>query len=389
MAIDSASRRRRSRTRTGEGGRRLHSAGSAIGVSLAALAIGVLLNAPGLHRSATIQPEGWKREVALALTGPLRSASDALLLDRPRRALKAVLGRSDDDEIDTAVALPDPTSGEPGENVAPGAPITRQKFSPKRPLRFWVAGDSLVVVPGESLLRAADGSPPLEPIGTVDGRIASGLGRPDVFNWFKRVREIVQEEKPGAVVVMFGANDDHDFMTGLPEGTEIGPFASPSWTSEYRRRVGGIMDAATRGGAYLVWIGLPITRDSEQTRRFDTINTIVSSEAAKRPGRVSYLDTYFSFAGDDGGYAQYLTNDSGQLVKMRADDGVHFERAAGDLIARQVLRRLNQRFDLTSWRRWAPKSRVRLRGRLFGGTTAVVGSDPRAHRHRSLVLLGV
>ena len=29
---------------------------------------------------------------------------------------------------------------------------------------------------------------------------------------------------------------------------------------------------------------------------------------------------------------------------MRADDGVHFERPAGDLIAREVLRRLNQPF---------------------------------------------
>ena len=111
------------------------------------------------------------------------------------------------------------------------------------------------------------------------------------------------------------------------------------------------MDSATRKGAYLVWIGLPITRDADQTRRFDTINAIVQSEAAKRSSRASYLDTYFFFAGDDGGYGQFVENDSGRLVKMRADDGVHFERAAGDLIARQVLRRLNQRFDLTSWRR--------------------------------------
>jgi hypothetical protein len=36
---------------------------------------------------------------------------------------------------------------------------------------------------------------------------------------------------------------------------------------------------------------------------------------------------------------------------MRADDGVHFERAAGDLIAEEVLRRLEQQFDLTSRRK--------------------------------------
>ena len=78
---------------------------------------------------------------------------------------------------------------------------------------------------------------------------------------------------------------------------------------------------------------------------------MVQSEAEQAPGPRSYLDTYFFFAGDDGGYAQYVENDSGRLVKMRADDGVHFERAAGDLIARKVLDRLNQRFDLTSWRK--------------------------------------
>jgi hypothetical protein len=76
----------------------------------------------------------------------------------------------------------------------------------------------------------------------------------------------------------------------------------------------------------------------------------VQKEAERRPGRVAYVDTYFYFAGDDGGFAQYVTDDAGRLVKMRADDGVHFERPAGDLIAREVVRRLEKRFDLTSWR---------------------------------------
>jgi hypothetical protein len=191
----------------------------------------------------------------------------------------------------------------------------------------------------------------LEPVGPVDGRIASGLERPDVFNWFQHVREQTRKARPDAVVLMFGGNDDHGFMTGLPEGREIGSFGSPGWTAEYRRRVALIMDSASRNGAYVVWIGLPITRDAEQTRRFDRINAIVQSEAAERPRRVTYLDTYFDFAGDDGGYAQYVTDSSGKLVKMRADDGVHFERAAGDVIAREVLGLLAKRFDLSSWRR--------------------------------------
>jgi hypothetical protein len=106
----------------------------------------------------------------------------------------------------------------------------------------------------------------------------------------------------------------------------------------------------TGRGAYLVWIGLPISRDADQTLRFDVINAIVQTEAAKRKGRVAYLDTYFFFAGEDGGFAQYIEDSAGKLVKMRADDGVHFERPAGDLIAAKVLERLEERYDLTSWR---------------------------------------
>jgi hypothetical protein len=110
------------------------------------------------------------------------------------------------------------------------------------------------------------------------------------------------------------------------------------------------MDTVTSRGGHLVWIGLPISRDSEQTLRYDLINTIVQTEAAKRKGGVSYLDTYFFFAGEDGGYAQYVEDAAGKLVKMRAEDGVHFERPAGDLIAEKVLERLAEQYDFTSWR---------------------------------------
>jgi hypothetical protein len=341
--------KRRPRRRTAEGGRRLHSAGSAIVVSLVALLVALLLNAPGLHKSATIQPAGWKRDVALGVTGPLESVSGALLLDQPRAALKAALGRSDDDEIDTVVAAPQPKPSTPAST--PTKPAARERFSPKKKLRLWIAGDSLVVVPGESVLRETAGNRAFDADDAIDGRIASGLERPDVFNWFTHVREVMASRKPRGVVLMFGGNDDHGFMTGIPEGREVGTFGSPTWRAEYRRRVATVMDTVTSRGGYLVWVGLPISSDAEQTQRFDVVNSIVQTEAAKRKGRVSYLDTYFFFAGDDGGYAQYVEDGTGKLVKMRADDGVHFERAAGDLIAAKVLERLAERYDFTSWRK--------------------------------------
>ncbi|HEX3290603.1 MAG TPA: DUF459 domain-containing protein [Gaiella sp.] len=349
--------------RRGEGPRRREwSAGHALVVCVLALAIGLLLNAPGIHKSAYNKPDGWQRDVALAITGPLAGVSHALLLDRPREGVQTLVGRSGADEIDTDLGLPPPAPA----RAAPGThtPSTGKKpppasapkrtrklaFSPKRKLRIWVAGDSLVITPGYAIVRAAGTSPAMEPVGTVDGRVATGLTRPDVFNWFDEIRARVKELRPRAVVLGFGGNDDKAYMTGLPEGTSIGDFGSWSWRREYARRVGGLMDAINRAGAFVVWIGLPQTRSAAQTQRFDVVNAVVEKEARRREGGAAYVDTYTMFAGDDGGYAQYLPDGSGRLEKVRADDGVHFERAGGDMIARVVLKALNQQFDLTSWR---------------------------------------
>ena len=194
-------------------------------------------------------------------------------------------------------------------------------------------------------------SPAIESVGGVEGRVATGLTRPDVFNWFEEIRRQLKELKPRAVVLGFGGNDDKAYMTGLPDGVSIDAFGGSVWRREYARRVGGLMDMINRAGAFVVWIGLPQTRSPEQTQRFDVVNAVVQREARKREGRAAFIDTYTLFAGDDGGYTEYLPNSSGKLIKVRAGDGVHFEREGGDMIARQVLRELNRVYDLTSWRK--------------------------------------
>ncbi|HZR92371.1 MAG TPA: DUF459 domain-containing protein [Gaiellaceae bacterium] len=359
--------------------RRLHPAGHAVVVGVGALVLGAFLNAPGLHKTAeTLQP-GWKRDVALPLTEALDSVSHALLLDRPRNAVKAALGRSDDDRIVTQITLPPPAAvppppvgapppvrppagkaatspGQrtPAQRRTPPAQPRKQAFSPSHPLRIYVGGDSLVIVPGYSLLRALGGSKVYKPVGPLDGHVATGLERPDVYNWFDRIRQVMKDDHPNVVVVAFGANDDHDYMTGLPPGTSVGSFGSASWVKEYRRRVAGIMDTVIRAHGFLVWIGLPIARSASETRDFEVINRIVAEEARKRPRGAAYVDTYLLFADPNtGGYAEYLPKPDGELVKVRAPDGVHFETAGGDIIARLLLKELNAQFDLTSWRRHA------------------------------------
>ena len=359
-----APRRRRVRPDGDDGPpRKLASAGHALVVCVLALVIGLVLNAPGAHKNAYNKPAGWQRDVALALTGPLAGVSHALLLDRPRKGVQATVGRSGNDDIDTDLGLPPtrvvnttPATTTPRATTkkpkpATPTPLRKPAFSPKKKLRIWIAGDSLVITPGYAIVRAAGSSPAMEPVGTVDGRVATGLTRPDVFNWFDEIRRQVKELRPKVVVLAFGGNDDKAYMTGLPDGTSVGDFGSWAWRKEYGRRVGGVMDTINRAGAFAIWIGLPQTSSPDQTARFDVVNAVAEKQARKRPGRAAYVDTYTMFAGDDGGYTQDLPNGSGQLEKVRAGDGVHFERAGGDMIARIVLKELNKVFDLTSWRK--------------------------------------
>jgi hypothetical protein len=363
-------RRRRPPGPPTEDGRRLASAGRALGVTALALLFAALLNAQNIYKSVYNQPEGTQREVALAFAGPLREVSMALRLDRPRAWVETAVGR-EHATIDTEVVLPPaPPADDPGTAPAAqpgtGTPTTpageetpppaepeeprRAKFTPDDPMRIWVAGDSLVITPGWAVYRALGRNDAVERVGDVDGRVATGLTRPDVFNWFKHVDEQVKAQKVDTVVFCFGGNDDSGSMTGLPEGASLGEFGGQRWTREYRRRVGGLMDTANQAGAFVVWLGLPVTKDAAQSRRWKVINRSIQAEAEKRPGKVAYVDMY-GLLSDDGAFAPYLPDKDGQLEKVRADDGVHLERAGGDRIARQVVRELRRVYDLWSWRR--------------------------------------
>jgi hypothetical protein len=111
------------------------------------------------------------------------------------------------------------------------------------------------------------------------------------------------------------------------------------------------MDTIVSQKRYVVWVGLPQTNNEEQTLRYRLINRIYRAEANKRAGWVFYVNTDRMFQDEHGKYADYLPNASGELIRVRSPDGVHFERPGGDMIAREVFRRFHQEFDLVSWRK--------------------------------------
>ena len=152
-----------------------------------------------MHKSAFNGQPGTKRDVSLALTGGLAHVSHALLLDRPRSLVQDAMGRDHADEIDVAIVVP-PTTVTPKPTTTPtkkptkpvvAKPPAKQKFTPQKKLRLWIAGDSLVITPGYSIVRAAGGSPVIQSVGGIDGHIATGPHAP------RRVQLVQRADDPG------------------------------------------------------------------------------------------------------------------------------------------------------------------------------------------------
>ena len=349
-------------------------AGKVIAVALIALLVGALLNAAGLRKNALGQPVGWKRDVAKLVATPIYDVSHALYLDRLRVEFKSLLGRSSDDTVNNH--LPSPTIHSPTLGATPTTLPPRQAFTPQRMLRLWIGGDSLGDTPGQSLINDATATGAVGIVGPVDTHIATGLARPEVFNWPNYLDEVLTADQPNAVVLTLGANDDQT-LTGDNGGETFGSLA---WQAEYSRRIGGLMDSVLGLASHprLFMVGIPPIRDmGRYLNDYVLINNIFKTQAAMRPGRVYYVDTASVIgARTPTGYTYTdgLPNPDGTVTQVRSADGIHFTRAGGDLVANAILQQMEQAFDLTSWKT-APTTTTRP-GQHTGATTTTTRGHP-------------
>jgi hypothetical protein len=304
-----------------------------IAVLALALFLAALLQAEGLRKQAEIQPSGFQRDLALRVTKPLVSFSRALHLTTPRHELQVAIGRENEDQIDTQVhlTLPPPATTPP----VPGKPKPHTKPKPKplytatHPLRVWVAGDSLAQVPGA-----------IDVVG-VESRLSTGLARTDLYNWFTRIQQAPRQLHPDVVVFSFGADDAHDYMGGA----HVGPFGSPSWIAEYRRRIDGVTRELSAEGIRVVWLGLPIPDGPGVRKSFPVVNAILEGVARAHAKDSMYVDTWHRLDDFHGRYAEYLRV-HGKLTQVRASDGVHYTQAGGDLVAAEVVAQLRAWYRL-------------------------------------------
>lgn len=320
-------------------------AGQALIVLLVTLVTWSLLFAPRMREEAEAHDPGARRTASLIVLAPLAGLSDAVGLTAVTDGVQRAVGLDPDaqpgDESFPVDPLPDvPTSPQPAPEdptLDTLAPIRTP--TPSRKLRVVIVGDSLAAGLGYFAGRVFD--PQLTRV-SRQGRISTGLSRPDYFDWPREMGSVVAGFRPDLVIVMIGENDGQHIRseTGRIEAQA----ATTAWPPAYAERVEEFMSIAIAGDARVVWVGLPIIRDRAKWSGLQRRNEIFE-EAAAEIGDVEYLDTWELFDAPDGGYTAYLRDD-GRLQEVRTQDGLHFTPTGYTILVREIARLATERFGL-------------------------------------------
>jgi hypothetical protein len=310
---------RRPHRRPGE-----QAAGQLLAVIVAALVLGTLVNADALVERAERKPLGTGRDRALLLWHPLQDLAHLTQLHRLRTLGDRLVGDEDHGgDLAAAVPIDEAPSNERAERPVLRVPTTSD------PLRIYIGGDSVVRDVGESLLRFAADDPRFTT--ALHHEIATGLSRPDFYDWPAALVRDAAALKPEVALIMFGGNDAQGIVG--PDGQVHSEVDTPGWRQEYGRRVGAVMDEMFAQDRLVLWVGQPPMRDARFDRRIRVINQVVAAEAEDRPW-VRFVDSTPVLGGPDGGYADRLP---GVDDDLRQDDGIHLSRAGADYLAHHLL----------------------------------------------------
>jgi lysophospholipase L1-like esterase len=327
-------------------GRRLMPAGRVLVVILVMLLTWTVMYAPALKRAADASPIGVRRTVSLAVLTPIAAVSEFFRLDALAETIERAVGRDPraggafvppPDDLPVVPPDADPNDGE--EGPSPEYEPIREP-TPTRRLRVVVIGDSLAAGLGYFAERVF--RPKLVRV-SRQGRISTGLARPDYFNWPVAMRRIVNAFDPDLVIVMLGENDRQSLQT--VGGGPIAQLGTTEWPAEYRSRVLQMMRIATSRGAKVVWAGLPISADERFRAHAERQNDIYEF-AAEISTNVAYFDAWERFqAPRGGGYTAYF-RESGRVVLIRAGDGLHFTSIGYTILAREIAETAAETFGL-------------------------------------------
>jgi uncharacterized protein len=330
----------------------------------------VLFDSQGLVTWAQRIEVGPGQQAALAVLRPINDALEAVGLTVPRRALleadevmTGALGTGEDPLLANGWA--DPTTApakRPALEEAPAdlelldlvlAPSEDDKAAapapePQVPAAAMPANGAVtVLLVGDSMIAGSLGTELNKQLQKNDKlrvvsafQTATGLSRPDVYDWMKVIGPLLERERPGLVIASFGAND----ATNILEGEQTLEFGTKAWKRAYARRVVAMMRALAGEQTRVLWLGLPPMRDERFAKKAAALNQLFSRTARRTP-RVEFLELEAVLGQGGGEYATFVRGADGRISRFRLDDGVHYSPAGARAVARWGVDWAKERLD--------------------------------------------
>lgn len=306
-------------------------------VGIVCFGLWFLLDAPSLQRSAQTSPLGTRRTVSMDVTGPVAALSRTLGLNNVVGWIDEALGRSPGGGPALAVPIhrvqPPPSTSAFGVTAAPSTLAALNYHpTPASPLRVLIVGDSVGLDLGQPLVNAVSGFGDVTTY--LDGRIDTGLSRPDYFNWPAELSVDLANQQPQLVIVMIGANDAQGLVT--QDGSLR--FDQPGWDQAYSARVAAFIAEANQAGAHVLWVGMPPMQNPLLSVALVHLNSLVQTQVAEtRFGGAAYLSSVPALGDQHHNYTAYLTNASGAVINIRTPDGIHLTPDGGARLAAAVV----------------------------------------------------
>src|SRR6478609_882161 len=207
----------------------------------------------------------------------------------------------------------------PTEALAQGVVFQRSYIEPFPPgdrYRVLVVGDSLADGLWSGLYRAFQEDGNMEVVNK--SKPSSGFVRADSYDWTKEIDDILKDDTYQMVVVMFGANDNQAIKSGkeyIKPGTD-------AWDELYGQRVEAFVKKLRAKGLAVYWAGLPIMRSPDDSDDAEELNDIYREKSFINGAK--FIDTWSGFTDESGRYSAVGPDMSGQIRRLRDDDGVHF-----------------------------------------------------------------
>lgn len=221
--------------------------------------------------------------------------------------------------------------------IAPATPEPEEAAvaeAPSGPRKVLVLGDSLAATGFGALLeRRLDAHPDIECFRKA--KSATGLARPDFYDWETEAKRAVDQRKPDLVVVIMGGNDGQDLTTRSGKGKRVA-WKSDGWNDAYKARVADFLQEISADGRKVLWLGLPRTGTTSFEGKLTTIRDVQSQAVGELGDAAVYLDTTPFITTDAGDLINSATVGKRKAAALREDDGIHFTMAGSEYFADKV-----------------------------------------------------